>query len=562
MARHCAAWILLAVGTWVSSFQIATDSAAQRETITGVVVDDTGPVHGALVRIQTTGVHTKTGIDGSFSLTTALLEGPLRLTAFAPGYYIAGPIAARPGDTDVTFKFVKHATVDDPSYEWIAAHNVGRSRHCERCHSDPTDVAAALPFDEWRNDAHATSAVNPRFLSMYRGTDLNGQQRSSATRYAYHRDYGKVPLVPDPEEPYFGPGVLLDGEPAAGNCAACHAPAAISRHTPAVDFNSLTAVGREGGTCDLCHKVWAVKTDPATKLPYPNRPGVLSMEFRRPPPGRQLFIGPFDDAAAGDDTYSPIMQQSEFCAPCHVGEFWGVRVYNSFGEWRASSFSNPASGRTCQDCHMPRRGATRVARAEVGGRARDPQTIFSHLMPGAADRDLLRAAARIDLRASWRRNQLQVEVAVTNQKAGHHIPTDHPARNVILLVAAMTTAGTSLEHVGNQVIPHWAGVGSGPGDYGGRPGKGYAKILEELWTGVAPTAAYWRPTRVLSDTRIPANATDSTQYSFAADGVAGDVRIEATLIYRRAFKDLAAQKGWDVRDVVMTTAQLRIRRPD
>ena len=53
-------------------------------------------------------------------------------------------------------------------------------------------------------------------------------------------------------------------------------------------------VGLEGVACDVCHKIWDVPVQRETQLPYPNTPGVLSIEFRRPSAGHQLFIGPFD----------------------------------------------------------------------------------------------------------------------------------------------------------------------------------------------------------------------------------------------------------------------------
>ncbi|MEE8362525.1 MAG: hypothetical protein V3S18_00480, partial [Dehalococcoidia bacterium] len=99
----------------------------------------------------------------------------------------------------------------------------------------------------------------------------------------------------------------------------------------------------------------------------------------------------------------------------------------------------------------------------------------------------------------------------------------------------------------------------GPGDYARRPGKGYAKILEEMWTGVSPTPAYWNPTVLVEDTRIPARATDTTRYEFRAPAGAGPVTISARLIFRRAFKELAEQKGWDDPDILMETERLVIR---
>jgi hypothetical protein len=201
-----------------------------------------------------------------------------------------------------------------------------------------------------------------------------------------------------------------------------------------------------------------------------------------------------------------------------------------------------------------------VALKQKGGRQRDVNTIFSHLMPGASDVTLLQEAARLELRANWQRNRISVEVRVTNEKAGHHIPTDHPARNILLVVSATGADGSALPYVSSQVVPRWGGHGSNPDDYAGRPGKGYAKILEELWTGISPTAAYWRPTVLRDGTRIPANSTDVTNYEFVAGAESGDVLVQAKLIFRRAFKELADQKRWEVPDIVMATSRLTIRR--
>ena len=43
---------------------------------------------------------------------------------------------------------------------------------------------------------------------MYTGTDLDGNQ-SPLTRYGNNPDYGSFPLIPDPNQPYFGPGYKL-----------------------------------------------------------------------------------------------------------------------------------------------------------------------------------------------------------------------------------------------------------------------------------------------------------------------------------------------------------------
>ncbi len=50
-------------------------------------------------------------------------------------------------------------------------------------------------------------------------------------------------------------------------------------------------------------------------------------------------------------------------------------------------------------------------------------------------------------------------------------------------------------------------------------------------------APYWRPAAVVSDTRIPAEATDESQYLFARGaGNPAPVTVEARLVYRRTFR--------------------------
>jgi hypothetical protein len=88
-------------------------------------------------------------------------------------------------------------------------------------------------------------------------------------------------------------------------------------------------------------------------------------------------------------------------------------------------------------------------------------------------------------------------------------------------------------------------------------GKIFAKILMELWTELTPTAAYWNPTRIVSDNRLAALAADTSTYTFAAPAGSG-ATIEVRLLYRRAFKELMDQKGWDVPDILMEEKQLEI----
>ena len=523
--------------------------------LSGLVLDAQGPVPGAVVRVQTTTNFTTTDADGRFLMPGLDPGAPVRLTAWADGYYIGGGQAYLPGDQAVTLFLTPLAPADNANYAWLSAHAAsGLEASCEHCHSDGS---GQLPYDEWLTDAHSQTTHNQRFLTMYLGTDRFGNQ-SPLTERICTPDYGCYPLPPDPNKPYYGPGYKLDFPNSAGNCAACHAPAAAVNNPLGVDPSRLTGVDSEGVACDFCHKIWDVQLDPETGLPQDNMPGVLSYELRRPPQGHQFFAGPFDDVAPGEDTYSPLQRESAYCAPCHTAVFWGTRVYNSYGEWLDSPYSDPGSGQTCQDCHMPPNGSDHFARLDQGGLRRDPHLLASHRMPGAADEALLQAAVTMDVAAERDQDEVQVTVTIINDQTGHHVPTGSPLRHLLLLVEAEDSSGAALTQLSGPVVPDWGGVGDPEaGYYSGLPGTGYAKILQERWTNVSPSGAYWNHTVILSDNRLPAMGSDQTQYVFAAPAT-GSVDLAARLLFRRAFITLSDQKSWPLTDILMEQTTLHL----
>jgi hypothetical protein len=534
-------------------------STSTVSSVAGVVRDSAGAVlSDATVRIQGTQVETRTGADGVFRLS-GLQEGlAVTISAWADGYYCANATEVVPPAEDLVLVMRTLQTDDNPDYVWVPP--LGENS-CFSCKPVVTQV--------WLdNDAHAGSAANPRFLTMYNGTDLLGNQ-SPLTRFGYSRDYGRFALRPDPDRPYYGPGYRLDFPQTAGNCAACHTPGPAIDHPYGVDPNTISGVEAFGIHCDFCHKIADVRLDPDTGLPSPNMPGVLSMDIRRPfpedPDRYQLFFGTFDDDNVPmEDTYLPLIEQSQFCAPCHYGVFWDTVVYNSYGEWLDSPYGDPSfeGARTCQQCHMPSptlfngEPITNVAPA-AGGIERDPLSIHAHTFPGAASEDLLQNSVTLTLEASTAADRLTAAVRITNDRAGHHVPTDSPLRQMILLVDARDAAGASLPLLEGPTIPPWGGVGDPTGGYyAGLPGTGYARILQELWTEVAPTGAYWNPTRVLSDNRIPALGSDLTRYGFDASAAQRPIAVTARLLFRRAFIQLMDWKGWAVPDILMEEQSL------
>jgi len=541
--------ILLAV--LPSDGRIAADAPPASGTIMGIVRDAAGPVGGATVRVQGTNNVTRSAADGSFALSVSETLEPITVTAWREGYLV-GWASVTPPAGDVTIEIKPHYTTDNADYEWFSFEGEDGSRTCGKC--------MPVLFDQWRRDAHAQSGINPRFLSMFRGTDLAGN-RSPLTRHIMERDYGRRPLAPDLSEPYFGPGHRLDFPETAGNCATCHVPGGASKTQAAYATfpDEITGIATEGIFCEFCHKIGAVELDPHTGRPFENMPGVLSMRLFRPHgQDQELFFGTLDDVTRRV-TRLPLEQESAFCAPCHSARFWDTTIYDSYGEWLDSPYSDSETGQTCQDCHMPATDDAYITLPEKGGIWREPGFFSNHRMLGVSDAEFIRDALTLALDVRQDGNRILVEIRVTNEKVGHHIPTGHPARNMLLIVEATDRHGRPLSQVDGRRIPRWGGLGDDSSAYAGRPGKGYAKVLENAWTGVWPTVAYWNPTVVRDDTRIPARATDVTHYEFRAPEQGGPVDVLASLVFRRAFRELAEQKKWDDPDILILEAESSTR---
>jgi hypothetical protein len=511
-------WVAMSVLGLVAFGQLwIRASATPAAPATGVVVDLEGaPVAGAVVRQRTTTLATLSAADGSFVLD-GLPEGiTVTVTAWQTGYLV-GWAEIVPPQAGITLTLKPYYTTDNPDYAWFSSNDPGDPISCVHC-------MVANP--QWQANAHGNAGTNPRFFSLYNGTDISGTAVVT-------------------------PGYKLDFPGTAGNCATCHAPAAAvrgQRTFMAADMNDLQGVEAEGVFCEFCHKAGSVYLNPATGLPYNNAPGVLSMRLYRPATGgaEQLFFGPFDDVTRRV-TFSPIEKKSQFCAPCHQFSFWGTPIYESFREWLESPY--PARGVECQACHMKPTGVDHFVFLDQGGLIRDPDLIASHLQPGAADVELLQNTVTMTLSAEQGTGEVWVTVTITNTDAGHHVPTDHPGRHLILTVAAKDDQGQPLAQNAGPTVPEWGGAQAG------LPGKAFAKVLRDVLTGEMPVVSYWKQALIASDNRIPAMDRDRSLYAFAAPGGGGPVTVTAELRFRRTFQAVMDAKGWNAPDIVMESVE-------
>jgi hypothetical protein len=174
-----------------------------------------------------------------------------------------------------------------------------------------------------------------------------------------------------------------------------------------------------------------------------------------------------------------------------------------------------------------------------------------HSFPGVYS-GRLGAPVALDLVVQAFATDIDVASVVRNLVLGHHFPTGVDVRNAFVVVDA-SLDGVALVQAGGDRVPEWASdavPGRQPGDHGGDPGRGYAKVLEGRIDGVGVPVSpvpFIDAERVLARTTIPAGATDVGRYRFAlpAGAQAGDrLEVRARVIYRRAWRAIAVAKEW------------------
>ena len=483
---------------------------------------------------------------------------PNQISVWAPGHYIKTVLCdGRTTPYDVRLEKLDN---DNTNYSWNSAQT------CSGCHSESQ---GRMEYSEWTYDRHSRVFVDPYFWTVYMGTDI----------FRNHGTETSWTILPDgqksrsPSDSKYGPGFRLDYPNENGNCAHCHAPAAVKaleRGLNLADWNNTLPGNRlnvetEGVTCDVCHKATDVLIG-ENRLPFAERPGILSFLFIRPSLNPLFHIGPLADLKPENSeiqsTCSQVFSESKFCAACHYGKFFDTVIYNSYGEWLESSYSNKESRgyRSCQDCHMP--SSQEVGNTLPGERAACSQANhsfrdFNHNTMARDTFDIptrIKGAASIELTARIEDGRINIAVSVQSVDVGHKFPTDSPLRHLILLVEAKDRNNMPLAQVDGAVIPLWGGVGNQPEDYAGRPGEIYANILKDKDTSQTPTIAYWNPTLPAwggADTRLDPGMSTKSEYSFAAPSN-GRATITAKLIYRYAFLDIIRQKGWPINDILVT----------
>lgn len=470
-------------GLW---FRGASRPTAPR-TISGQVLSNSEPVEAARVRIQGEPSFVLTDDRGRFTLWRPQ-SGASRVTAAKEGHFIAGASAeSRP----LMIELTRLPEVDDEDYAWTSPEpNPDSPGNCGNCHR--------TIYDEWRVSGHAQSASNRRFQNLFEGSDWHGKPGRGWS--------------------------LLDEHPAgAGVCAACHAPTEEPDEPLSSDSGSVH--------CDFCHKIQAARVE-QVGLTH----GRYAYDLLRPS-AAQIFFGPLDDVARGEDVYSPLQSESRYCAGCHEGVVFGVHVYSTWSEW----LDSPArrQGRQCQSCHMRPSGILTNIAPDDGGIERAPSTLASHTMLPGGRESMLRGAVRVSARVDRAARRVSLTVTVAAENVGHKLPTGFIDRHLVLVIEPRTSDGEAMDVISGPILPPAVGT-----ELAGRAGHLFAKLLTDADGRPAP---FWRSGLEFADTRLAPGIPQVFRFELPADAASARVR----LLYRRFWAEVAKSKDWPDDEVVI-----------
>ncbi len=258
---------------------------------------------------------------------------------------------------------------------------LSRSDLCGECHKDI--------YRMWRASAHSSSMEDPIFLAAYRETDAR------------------------------------EGEPVSRICLSCHAPAAGILK----DAKLAQKVTWEGVSCDICHVLASVH--------FTGRVPVMTFA---PGPVKR---GPIENAASGghEVAYSELHTTALVCAGCHeFVNIEGTPIMTTYSEWQQSESAREGKG--CQACHMGRQKADVVDPKVM----RVPNSMVNlHEVPGGHSLEQLNQALAVTIRPVHTEGQVQLEITLRNNGAGHSVPTGMPGRRVFLEIRVLTSAGETYE---------------------------------------------------------------------------------------------------------------------
>ena len=339
---------------------------------------------------------------------------------------------------------------------------------CGVCHVDL--------YQQWQTSAHSRAAVDPVFWQFFQQAARDQKDLSAAA------------------------------------CLTCHSPVgSVTKEfsvTGRVSFPvQLSAVGREGVTCDFCHTIQGGEY-------FGKNIGVGVYRYGHKGDTATKY-GTHADATTTEHAteVSPFLKNAEFCGICHkfTHPVSDTVWQDTYAEWKDGPYAK--EGRTCQDCHMP----TYEGRGTTDGPVRT--NLSAHVFPGSYS-DMIKKAATVSVWAGLKPKsvdrKLQVKALVSNSGSGHLMPTGIPGIRQMWLEVVVRGANT-LEVASRK-----------------------SEFLIEILGADGKPAMPWNAVSFGRDTRIAPRKSRETIFEVPLDASGEPVEVEATVFYRQ-ISEFAAQ---------------------
>lgn len=456
-----------------------------------LVVGPVGPIEGAFITFEHNSFVFQTDGFGLGDIAAPLVGR--KFAVACEGYFIAHDQLLSKGNT---VRLKKLAQGDATDYEWV--HSLEGEQNCASCH--------AQIAQEWKQGRHSSSSTGHRFLDMYSERKKGGEVVKG---WSLSRDLPEGKTV----------------------CASCHAPGVGAGQPGLEDISEVSGINKLGVHCDFCHKVEGVK-----KVEVGLAHGRDLLRLSRPEKG-QVFFGPMKDATRDDNSFSPVFQQSLFCAACHEGTLFGMHVYSTYSEWQNS----PAAlmGLQCQACHMKPDGRLENSAPGKGGVNRNPMGMASHqIMPGGL-KQMLQNSIQHEEEIILGATDCRVRVQLKAVNVGHKVPTGYIDRHMILQVRAKFQ-GEELKPIEGLTLAPWVDptLAGFAGVLFGRP------LLDAEKQRVQP---FWQGKVELVDSRLEPEVAKVWVWKFPQT----IEYVQISLIYRPFWKEQQLIKEWANQDILV-----------
>ncbi len=255
--------------------------------------------------------------------------------------------------------------------------------------------------------------------------------------------------------------IAKSGKEATRYCAACHDPVALLSGANNPGSGLDTPGSEEGASCVSCHAIRELngKTEGNGNYVFaPPRDYLFTGYQGRA--GKQLnyFLLRSLPRAHKEDLAKAFHGEPELCAACHkqfidkeVNHFGWVQLQNQYDDWRKGRYhveGHPEKTLACKDCHMRLTASQDPSRGRLGGKHRSHRFIGANqaipwlnkdaeqmrlteewlkgqaVIPEIQDRWSEGTAMPIHIEApETASGKLKWQVIVTNNKAGHSVPT-------------------------------------------------------------------------------------------------------------------------------------------